>query len=46
MKNLRIDPANKKGFHIVDTANGYERIFVPFSERKNLIKELEQIREI
>jgi len=44
MNSFRIDPTpSNNGIHIVDTKNGYERIYIPFNEINTLIKELKEV---
>lgn len=40
--NYRIDPADSNGIHLVDTENGGERVYILFSEIKQLKKDLEK----
>ena len=45
LTNLRIDPANKKGIHLVDIQNGYERVYIPLDEINTLIEELKKVKK-
>lgn len=38
---FRIDPAGDDGIHLVDIANGGERVYIPYNEIDDLINMLE-----
>jgi len=41
--NLRIDPADKDGIHLVDVENGCEQVYIPYKQIPSLISELDSI---
>jgi len=46
MRRFRLDPANKKGFHLIDVENGGERVYIPFAEIDNVIDMLKSMKEV
>jgi len=44
MKDYRVDPADDRGVHLVDVANGGERVYIPYKKINEIITMLGEIK--